>query len=57
MKQRGITPIEVEFILQHPEQVRSSFEGLKEAIGKVQGRMIRIIFSKDENLIKIITVM
>ena len=44
MKQRGITSIEVEFILQHPDYVKKSFEGRKEAVGHLKGRIIKVVY-------------
>lgn len=57
MKQRGITEVEVEHILNRPVYVKKSFEGRKEAVGEVKNRTIKIKFSETENHIKIITVM
>ena len=57
MKQRGITSLEVEHVLEHPFYVKKSFEGIKEAVGKIQNREIKIEFVETESYIKIITVM
>ena len=57
MKQRAITELEVEHVLQHPDFIINSFEGTQEAIGKLQYRTIKIKFISKENYIKIITVM
>ena len=35
MKQRGIIELEIEHILKHPSYVKKSFEGTKEALGKL----------------------
>lgn len=56
LKQRGITHLEVEFILNHPNYVKKSFEGRKEALGKVKNRNLKVIFIEKEKYIKIITV-
>ena len=57
MKQRGITELEVEHVLNYPFYIKKSFEGTKEAVGKVENRIIKIKFIEMENYIKIITVM
>ena len=57
MKQRGITELEVEHVLNHPLYVKKSFEGTKEAVGEIKNRMLRIKFIEIENFIRIITVM
>lgn len=56
MKQRGITPLEVEHVLEHPDYIKKSFKGRKEALGVVKNRTIKIEFVEIENYIKIITV-
>ena len=56
MKQRGIEEWEIEYLLNHPSYVRKSFEGRKEAIGKIRDRSIKIVFIKEEKYIKIITI-
>lgn len=57
MKQRGITELEVEHILRYPSYIKKSFEETKEAVGKVNNRLIKIKFIEIENYIKVITVM
>ncbi|MBI4158925.1 DUF4258 domain-containing protein [Candidatus Woesearchaeota archaeon] len=57
MKQRGITELEVEHILNHPHYIKKSFEGRKEAVGEVKNRVIKIEFIEIESYIKVITVM
>ena len=57
MKQRGITELEIDHILKHPFYIKKSFEGTKEAVGKVENRLIKIKFIEIENYIKIITIM
>ena len=56
MKQRGITELHVQQILQHHDYIRKSFEGRKEAGGSIDGRSIRIEFIEEETYINIITV-
>ena len=56
LKQRGMTTLEVEFVLQHPNYIKKSLEGRKEAVGHVKNRIIKIVFVEIENYIKVITV-
>ena len=56
MKQRGITELQVEYVLNHPTFVKKSFEGRKEAVGTVLGRTFKVVFFETENYIKIITI-
>ena len=57
MRQRGITELEIEHIINYPSYVKKSFEDTKEAFGEINSRQIKIKFIKIENYIKIITVM
>ena len=57
MKQRGISELEIEHVLKYHSYIKKSFEGTKEAFGKINNRPIKIKFIKIENYIKIITVM
>ena len=57
MKQRAVTKLEVEHILQYPNQIIKSFDGTQEAIGEVNNRTIRVKLIPIKNYIKIITVM
>lgn len=56
LKQRGITPDHVEYVLQHPTYVKKSFEGRKEAVGTVENRFIKVVYIQAENYLKIITI-
>jgi len=56
MKERGIEEWEVEHLLKHPTYTRKTIEEKKEAIGKLKNRLIKIVFIKEENYIKIITI-
>ncbi len=56
MKQRGIEEWEIEHLLKHPSYIRKTFEGKREAIGVTKKRFIKVVFIKEENYIKIITV-
>lgn len=56
MKQRGITSLEVEHVLQYPMYIKKSSEERKEAVGIVGNKAIKIKFIAIENYIKIITV-
>ncbi len=57
MKQRGISELEVEHVLQHPSYMKKTFEERKEAHGTVQNRSTIVVYFETENYIKIITVM
>ncbi len=57
MKQRAITKLEVEQVLQQPSLVIKSHSGRQEAIGEVNNREVHVIFVVEENYIKVITVM
>lgn len=56
MRQRGITELEVQQVLEQPTYIKKTFEGRKEAAGEVNKRLIRVEFVTKENYIKIITV-
>jgi len=56
MKQRGVTELEIEHILEHPDYIKKTFEGRKEALGRIKNRPIKIEFIEIENYIRIITV-
>ena len=56
MKRRGITELEIEYILEHPDYIKKSFEGRKEASGRIKNRLIKVEFIEIENYIRIITV-
>lgn len=56
MKQRGITELEIEHVLNYPSYIKKSFENTKEAVGEIKNRIIKVEFIEMENYIKIITV-
>lgn len=56
MRQRGVTRLEVAHVLKYPLYVKKSFEGRREAVGKVKNRTIMVKFVEMKNYIKIITV-
>ena len=56
MKQRGITELEIKYVLEHPTYVKKTFEGRKEAVGIIKNRMIKIVFFETESYLKIITI-
>ena len=57
MKQRGISELEIEHVLEHPAYTKKTFEGRKEALGHVQNRTIIVIYFETETYIKVISVM
>lgn len=57
MKQRGISELEIQHILEHPAYTKKTIEGRKEAVGNVQNRTITVIYFETETYLKVITVM
>ncbi len=55
MKQREITELDVQYILEHHKYLIKSKEK-KIVIGELKGRTIRVIFAEKENYINIVTV-
>lgn len=56
MKRRHIENWEVEHILSFPSYTKKSFDGRTESIGSIKDRVLKVVFIKSENYIKIITV-
>ncbi len=57
MKQRGISGIDIEHVLEFPTYIKKSFEGRKEAVGEVRkNQFIKVVYMETESYIKIITV-
>lgn len=54
LKQRGI--LEFEDILKFHSSVKNRPDGLSEAVGCSNNRMIKVVFAEEENYIKVITV-
>ena len=52
MKQRGITSPEIEFILKHPDYIKKSFEGRKEALGHLKGQNYQDCIYRKRKLFK-----
>jgi len=45
MRQRGISELDVEHVLEFPMYVKKSFEGRKEAVGEVRkNQFIKVVF-------------
>ena len=57
MKERGIEDWEIEHLLKHPSYIKKSSEGRREAVGESKNRKIKIVFIREDNYIKIISVM
>lgn len=57
MKERGIENWEVEYILKHPSYTKKSFDERKIAVGRIKDRELKIIFTGEENYIKVISIM
>ena len=56
MKQRGITPLEIEFVLKHPDYVKKT-RGILEAVGHIQNRQVKILYEEIENYMRIISIL
>lgn len=56
IKQRGLTKLEIEYVLSNPIYLKKSMDGKKETIGEIRGRGVKIVFIERENYINIITV-
>lgn len=58
IKQRGISRLEVQHVLEYPHIIKKSYDKRLEAIGKIKNRDIKIIYRlKKPNVIKVITVL
>ena len=57
LKQRGITHLEAEHVLKHPQFIKKSLAGKKIAVGLLRNRTITVVFIETENYIKIITIL
>ena len=56
MRQRGIDEWEIEHLLKYPAYTKRGYEGKIEAVGEIRNRKVKIVFIREENYIKIITV-
>lgn len=56
-RQRGFTPIEIQYVLEMPSMTLRRNAGCIEAFGEIRNRLIKIIYREEENYIKIISVM
>ena len=56
LRQRGIAEFEVVDILQSPIELRHSLEGLEIAVGESNKRLIKVVFSRKESYIKVVTI-
>lgn len=56
MKQRGIEEWEIEHLIKYPSYIKKTFGERREAIGEIRNREVKIVFIKEENYIKIITI-
>ncbi|MFH1376816.1 MAG: DUF4258 domain-containing protein [Candidatus Woesearchaeota archaeon] len=56
LKQRGISLLDVEHVLEFPDYVKKSLKNMFEAYGEVKGRKLKVVFIKKESYIKVITV-
>ena len=56
MKERGVEDWEVEQVLNSPEFTKKGFGGKREAVGYSRSRKIKAVFVREENYIKVVTV-
>ena len=57
MRQRGITSLEVVFVLHHSFRVQKTYNGKQIAIGELNSRTIKVVYIEKEKYLKIITVL
>ncbi len=57
MRQRGITMLEVEHALTYPTSAQKGPDGKRRILGMVNNREVIVLFTDEENYIKVITVM
>lgn len=56
-KQRGITPIDIAFIIAIHKSKKIRADGKTEIIGVAYARTIKVVYIEEENYLKIITIM
>ena len=56
MRQRGITELEVEYILKYPSLIRNAEDNKKIAISEIRNKAIKVVFIQKESYIKIVTI-
>lgn len=57
MRQRGITLLEVQYILRYPQYTKRSSDGRTEVVGRVRNRTTKVVLIvKKPKFIKVITV-
>ena len=57
LKQRGIEEWEIEHAIKFPKYLKKNIDNKKEVVANIKNRTLKIIFSEEENYIKIITLM
>lgn len=55
-RQRGLTTIEIQFVIERPEIRRKRSDGRTEIIGNIRNRKIKIVYEEEENYINIVSV-
>ena len=56
MKQRDIEDWEIEHIINHLSYTKKSSDGTIVAVGEIKDKKLKIIYTKEENYIKVISV-
>lgn len=54
-KQRGLTRQEIELVLENPEYTKI-LEDRKIAVKEVKGRIVTVVYTEEENYIRVITI-
>jgi len=57
IRERGIEGWEVEETLKHPRYIKKTFDKRIIAVGELKNRKLKIVFTKEDNYLKVISVM
>lgn len=57
VRERGIEDWEIEHIIKYPSYIKKSIEGKISAIGLIKNREVKVVYTKEENYINLISVM
>jgi uncharacterized membrane-anchored protein len=56
-RQRGFTGIEIQYIIERPAYQKKRADGLIEVVGTIRNRTAKVVYTEEENYIKIVSVM
>ncbi len=54
MRETGIEDWEIEHLLKHPSYIKKSFDERRIAVGVIRDRKLKIIYTEEENYIKVV---